>query len=222
MKKALVTGDLGFIGKHLCHALSASGEYEVFGLDRRRNSDEDVRYCNFPEVDVCFHLAAQIKVSSTDAYEDASTNIMGTIRILEHYREQVVFATSYITSTPVIPYAISKNACEHYCRWYGARMVRICNPVGPGGHGVFEAFAKADILKIAGKGDQVREYIPISRVITAFMDAASAPPGTLISLRGTKLTVLDIADLFYPTKPREFVAQDISDLAVITNDRRDT
>ena len=78
---------------------------------------------------------------------------------------------------------------------------------GPGGHGVFEAFAKAGVLKIAGKGDQLREYAPVRRAVAAFLDAAFDPPGTLHLVEGTKLTVMEIAELFYPDKPREFVEQ---------------
>lgn len=210
MKTALVTGDLGFIGQHLCRALSANEEYEVFGLDVKRGWGEDIRGCGLPAVDVCFHLAAQTNAHSADAWEDAGVNIMGTVRILERYRERVVFAAS--ATNPVVPYAISKHACEHYCQLYGARIVRMCNITGPGGHGVFEAFAKADILKIAGKGDQKRAYAPVHRAIAMFLEAATAPPGTLFTLQGPELTVLEIADLFYPTKPREFIEQNKNDV----------
>ena len=215
MRKALVTGDLGFIGTYLCRALSASGEYEVFGLDWKRGPHEDIRTCRFPVADICFHLAAQTKVSCRDVAEDADINIMGTLRILERYREQVVFAASYAAPTPVVPYAISKNVCEHYCRFYGARMVRFCNITGPGGPGVIEKFAAADTLKITGTGQQLREYAPVSRAIEALINAADAPPGSLHVLQGTKLSVLDIADLCYAAKPREFIEQDEFDAKII-------
>ena len=213
MKKALVTGDLGFIGKHLCRALSASGEYEVFGRDSRRHIDEDIRFCSLPEADVCFHLAAKINVLSRRTLEDADHNIMGTLRILEKYREKVVFATTYAVNNPVTSYAITKLACEHYCRLYGARMIRMPNPTGLGGHGVIEAFTKADALKIAGDGSQRRQFVPVKRAIDAFLVAANSPPGTLHILTGVELSVLEIAELFFPTKPIEFIPQDKNDLA---------
>ena len=212
MKKALVTGDLGFIGQHLCRALNATGEYEVFGIDVKRGFQEDIRGCGLPPADVCFHLAAQTKAQSTDAWDDANTNIMGTIRILERYRDKVVFAASEAASNPVIPYAISKNACEHYCRLYKARLVRMCNITGPGGHGVFEAFAKADVLKIAGIGDQRRAYASVRHAVSAFLNAAIAPPGAVFDVHGTELTVLEIAELFYPAKPKQFVEKKANDL----------
>ena len=140
---------------------------------------------------------------------------MGTLRVLEHYREKVVFASSAAIHHPVTSYAIGKLTCEHYCRLYGARIVRMCNVTGPGGHGVFEAFAKADVLQIRGSGDQKRQYAPVSRAVKLFLAAAGLIPGSEIELTGVDLSVLEIADLFYPTKPREFVDQPATDLADI-------
>lgn len=219
MKTALVTGDLGFIGQHLVTALRNQEGYHVLGLDLKRGPHEDIRTCEFPEidVDVCFHLAAQTNAQTKNAYEDANTNIMGTLRILDKYRDRVVFAAS--ATEPLVPYSISKFACEHYCRLYGARMVRMCNVTGPGGHGVFEAFAKADVLKIAGKGDQKRVYAPVSQAVSAFIDVANTAPGFVYNLPGLELTVVDIANLFYPAKQRYFVEQDANDRAVVLRTR---
>ena len=212
MKTALVTGHLGFIGQHLWRALRSSDEYVPVGLDLKNGPHEDIRSCVLPHADVCFHLAAQTKAQSTNAWADADTNIMGTIRILEKYRDKVVFAASEASSTPVIPYAISKHACELYCQLYGARMVRMCNITGPGGHGVIEAFAKSDSLRIAGDGSQWRVYAPVQRAVAEFLRMANAPSGSFCNLKGTGLTVLDIAELFYPNKPREFVEKKANDL----------
>jgi nucleoside-diphosphate-sugar epimerase len=215
MKTALVTGDLGFIGQHLCRALRGEG-YHVIGLDLQRGGHEDIRLCPLPPADVCFHLAAQTRAQTTDAIEDASMNIGATLRILDHYRDKVVFAAAWPATNPVTPYAISKHACEHYCSLYGARLVRLCNITGIGGRGVIEAFAKADVLKIAGDGSQKRTYASVERAVAAFIQAADAPPGTLDILEGTELTVLEIAELFFPTKRREFVEQHANDAADVT------
>ncbi len=213
MPIALVTGDLGFIGQHLCQSLINTRKYYVVGLDWKRGKQEDILTCALPEVDVCFHLAAQTDARSDDVIEDARINIMGTLRILERYRARVVLAAS--TANPIIPYAISKHTGELYGRLYGARAVRMCNITGPGGHGVFEAFAKADVLQIAGKGDQKREYAPVERAVEAFLHAVDSSPGDVTEVRGIELTVLDIAQLFYPTKWRKFVAQQSNDLKTL-------
>ena len=115
MKTALVTGDLGFIGPHLCRALQSfeGGAYTVIGLDWKRGQHEDIRYCTLPQADICFHLAAQTKAQTKETRLDADINIMGTLHILERYREKVVFAAAWPATNPVTPYAISKHACEH-------------------------------------------------------------------------------------------------------------
>lgn len=215
MKTVLVTGHLGFIGQHLWRALRSNSEYNTIGLDIKNGHDEDIRTCVLPFADICFHLAAQTNARTDNVWADANHNIMGTIRILEWYRESVVFAAAWPATNPVTPYAISKHACEHYCSLYGARMVRMCNVTGPGGRGVIETFAKADILRIAGDGSQKRTYAPIHRAVSALIDAATAPPGTLHILQGTELSVLEIAELFYPTKRREFVEQASHDMPVV-------
>ena len=215
MKTALVTGDLGFIGQHLCRVLRESRDYTVLGLDLKRGRQEDIRDCVLPRADVCFHLAAQTNARTTDAWDDASNNIMGTIRILEAYRERVVFAAAWPATNPVTPYAISKHACEHYCSLYGARMLRMCNVTGPGGRGVMETFAKADILKIAGNGEQKRTYAPVHRAVEELIFVAACEPGTLHILEGTELSVLEIADLFYPEKPKVFIESGVNDMQVV-------
>ena len=212
MKTAFVTGHMGFIGRHLTTALMDRG-YLVSGCDLKDGTD--IRNYTFMPADVCFHLAAESNALSTEAYLDATHNIMGTLRVLEPYREKVVFASSAAIHQPVTPYAIAKLACEHYCRLYGAQIVRMCNVTGPGGHGVFEAFAKADTLQIRGKGDQKRAYAPVSRAVELFLYAAENPIHPVFPLEGGELSVLEIADLFYPLKPRKFVEQVATDLPVI-------
>jgi nucleoside-diphosphate-sugar epimerase len=187
--------------------------WRVWGYDLKNG--KDIRDCALPDVDMCFHLAAQTNAHSTDAYGDADHNIMGTLRVLDRYGDKTVFASTVATNDPVIPYAISKMACEYYCRMYGARIVRMVNVTGPGGHGVFEKFAAAATLQIAGIGDQMRAYAPVRRAVRMFMQAADEPPGTVLDLKGPEMSVMDIADIFYPEKPRRFVEQKKTDLADI-------
>ena len=212
MPIALVTGDLGFIGQHLCRALIDTRKYYVVGLDWKRGKQEDILTCALPEVDVCFHLAGQTDARSDDVIEDARINIMGTLRILQRYGSRVVFAATYPDIRPIVPYAIAKQACAYYCQLYGARMVHQCNITGPGGHGVIEAFEKADVLKIAGDGKQKRTYASVHLAVAAFMEMANAPPGASCILPGVDLTVLDIAEIFFPNKHREFIPLGANDL----------
>lgn len=216
MKIALITGYMGFIGRRLYVALSGAG-YWTRGLDIQNG--DDIRYCKLPDADVVFHLAGQSNARSHDVIEDASHNIIGTLRILDRYKEKVVFAASI--APPVTPYAISKFACEHYCRLYKARIVRMCNVsgLGVGAHGVVNAFTKAETLQIAGDGSQRRPYAPVHRAVDLFLQAADSPPGTELELKGVELSVLEIAELFFSQKPREFISQDSNDVGTVVGNR---
>ena len=214
MRSALVTGHLGFIGRRLINTLTDNKWY-VWGRDIKNG--DDIRDCVLPAADICFHLAGQSNARSHDVVGDAGHNIIGTLRILERYRENVVFAASI--APPVTPYAISKLAGEHYCRLYKARIVRMCNVsgVGLGAHGVVNAFTKAETLQIAGDGSQRRAYAPVHRAIDLFLQAADSPPGTELELKGVELSVLEIAELFFSQKPREFVKQDQHDVGTVVS-----
>lgn len=205
--RAVVTGSEGFIGRHLVDALLSVG-CEVIGIDKRSGSD--IRDCELPDADRVFHLAAQTDAYCADARYDALTNVVGTVRILERYRDRVVLASSSMVNYPVAPYAISKRACEEYAKHFGAAIVRLCNIVGPGGHGVVQKFEQADELCIYGTGDQLRTYAPVQSAVIMLMDAK---PRELSVLRGVELTINEIAgsDKFV-SKPRRYLPARALDL----------
>jgi len=170
--RAVVTGGAGFIGSTLVDLLVAGGD-EVHVVDdlsagRREQIAAKARLhvldIREPLVDalanarpeVVFHLAAQIDVrrSVSDPVDDAATNVLGTLRVLELAREhdaQVVFAstggaiygecerpaTEAAERQPVSPYGTSKLAAEEYLaawnRLYGTSHValRLGNVYGP-------------------------------------------------------------------------------------------
>ena len=170
--RAVVTGGAGFIGSTLVETLIARGD-EVHVVDdlssgRREQVADKARLhvldIRDPLVDalagarpeVVFHLAAQIDVrrSVADPVDDAATNVLGTLRVLELAREhdaQVVFAstggaiygecehpaTEAAERRPVSPYGTSKLAAEEYLaawnRLYGTTHValRLGNVYGP-------------------------------------------------------------------------------------------
>ena len=170
--RAVVTGGAGFIGSTLVDALVDRGD-EVHVVDdlssgRREQVAAKARLhvldIREPLADalanarpeVVFHLAAQIDVrrSVADPVDDAATNVLGTLRVLELAREhdaQVVFAstggaiygeceqpaTEAAERRPVSPYGTSKLAAEEYLaawnRLYGTSHValRLGNVYGP-------------------------------------------------------------------------------------------
>ena len=156
--RALVTGGAGFIGSHVADLFIDEG-YDVEIVDDLSTGNRS----NVPEksalheisvassairgvilggsFDVVVHLAAQIDVrkSVADPVFDATTNIIGTLNILDAIRESGRRTRVAFTSTggaiygdfntppnvetfpkdPESPYAISKLAAEYYLAYYG-------------------------------------------------------------------------------------------------------
>ena len=150
--KALVTGGSGFIGSNVVKLLLEKG-YEVVVLDNlssghlinieKNIKENDIQFIKddirnegiknvFKNVDVVFHLAACVgrQKSLDDPYLDSSTNMMGTLNVLECMRQNNVPRIVYSSSaaifgeltTPTIdenhplnadsPYGVSKLAAE--------------------------------------------------------------------------------------------------------------
>jgi UDP-glucose 4-epimerase len=189
--RALVTGGAGFIGSHLCDRLIAEG-HEVTAVDSLVHGKEanlppgarlvrhDVTAPGLADVvaaarpEVVFHLAAQIdvRVSVADPVADATSNVLGTVAVLEAARRagarKVVMASSVAIYgppgqlpvgedapvNPLSPYAVSKLSGEFYQRQYqqlhglASTTLVLTNTYGPrqdpkGEAGVIAIFADA-------------------------------------------------------------------------------
>ena len=176
MSSALVTGGAGFIGSHVADLLLSEG-WDVTVVDdlssgKRENipaaakfheigmtSGELARVVADQGFDVVAHLAGQIDVrkSVADPIEDATTNILGTLNLMEAVRRKSPHTRVVFTSTggaiygdlntppnvenypkePESPYAISKLSAEYYLAYYGrvhnmdCTAVRFSNVYGP-------------------------------------------------------------------------------------------
>jgi nucleoside-diphosphate-sugar epimerase len=204
--KALVTGSSGFIGTHLVRTLRQAG-HEVVEMDTKIGYS--IERGPLPEVDRCFHLAAQTDAYCQEVWSDLRTNIIASLLVFERYKHRVVFASSSMVGYPFSPYAISKLTSENYARYYGCSVVRLCNIYGEGGHGVWEKFSAAkDRIEIFGNGEQRRTYAPIECAVQAFLNAV---PGELYVVNGQDWSVNEIAAKF-PTKRRVYVAPKNGDL----------
>jgi UDP-glucose 4-epimerase len=197
--RAIVTGGAGFIGSHVVDALVARGD-EVAVVDSLVHGTKDnvsdraelhVRDIRAPLADLfvevrpeaVFHLAAQVdvRVSVDQPVEDAETNVIGTVRILEAARPhgaQVVFASTGgaiygeceeaaredSPTEPLSPYGTAKLAAEEYLRsynrLYGTRHIalRYGNVYGPRQDPHGEAGVVAIFLGSLAGGEQVRIF----------------------------------------------------------------
>jgi len=173
--KAVVTGGAGFIGSHLVDLLLDKG-YEVIiidnfctgSLNNINQSSNRVSIINhdiriplptnvFDKCSIVFHLAAlaDIVPSIERPIDYMSTNIQGTVNVLEAARESKVKRFIYTASstcygvtnkfptkeddqiTPAFPYALSKYLGElvffHWLNLYGLNglSLRLFNVYGP-------------------------------------------------------------------------------------------
>src|SRR4051812_37486832 len=173
-RRCLVLGGLGFIGWHLIDALLAAGhavrcfdrphvvpvgeqrppcpQFEL--LEGDMLSEADIKAA-LADCDVCFHLISTTLPSSSNADPvfDVESNLVGTLRVLEHAVRTGVRKIIYVSSggtvygvpvkiplsetdptDPICSYGIAKLAIEKYLalfqRLHGLEYVvlRISNP----------------------------------------------------------------------------------------------
>ena len=109
----LLTGSDGFVGSHLFYHLKE--EHNVIGFDIK--SGQDILQTEFPkDIDLVIHLASKSGVrDSLDKPTDYwKTNVIGTQRLFEHYRDtRIIYASSSTAHEPwKNPYAMSKYSME--------------------------------------------------------------------------------------------------------------
>ncbi len=155
----LVTGATGFLGRHLVTALESQGRV----VRQHSSADGDIASCSLPMEGVShvFHLAARSYVPESwqNPRSFYHTNVMGTVNVLEHCRQNhaaLTLLSSYVYGQPqrlpiaedhplvaANPYAHTKILAEDTARFYEQRfgisllIVRPFNIYGPGQRGSF-------------------------------------------------------------------------------------
>lgn len=157
MKRILVSGSSGFIGRNFCHALSR-GNNQVIEIPSSNEFDlcDSKKVSMLPEVDVIIHLAAKSYIP--DSFNNPSyfykNNVVSTLNLLEKSRKdkaKFILLSTYVYGNPqylpidekhpisaLNPYTQSKLICEDLCQAYArdfglhSIILRPFNVYGPG------------------------------------------------------------------------------------------
>ena len=109
----LLTGSDGFIGSHLFYNLKE--KHNVIGFDLKHG--HDILTSDFPkDIDLVIHLAglSGVRDSLERPTEYWKTNVIGSQRLFEHYKDtRILYASSSTAHEPwKNPYAMSKYSME--------------------------------------------------------------------------------------------------------------
>ncbi|MFA9261889.1 MAG: NAD-dependent epimerase/dehydratase family protein [Undibacterium sp.] len=174
--RILISGGAGFIGSHVADALIERGHRVTIVDDLSSGSLENVnRRAKFYKFDIgnrkrlekvfekvqpeaVFHFAAQIQVRASvdDPMTDATTNILGSLSLIElaakYEVKKFIFSSTggamyderaprptpeSIPAAPLSPYGIAKLSIEHYLRFFHtvrklpSVVLRYANVYGP-------------------------------------------------------------------------------------------
>jgi len=222
MKKILITGSEGYIGKHLIKMIG--NDYEIFKLDLvdpespidiRKSIDIDI------EFDTVIHLAALVNVSRSTKFplEYHDTNVNGTVNCLKDLKyKNFVFASTGSAVGLASPYAISKKMAEliveDYCKKNNKdyTMFRFYNVTGSDGikptnpDGLFASLIRAEqegVFYVYGgdyntsDGSAIRDYTHVNEICSALIKAIETPAMQLENLgHGVGTSVKQMVELY--------------------------
>ncbi|HLP97546.1 MAG TPA: NAD(P)-dependent oxidoreductase [Sideroxyarcus sp.] len=185
MKRILVTGANGFIGRRLVSALKSAGHpvLELASADGDIAEPETLARFDEHPVDFVFHLASRTYVP--DAWREPAdfqrVNVTGTINVLELCRQRKIpltYVSAYLYGIPKSlpiketdriepnnPYALSKLMAETACAFYAEHFgipVTIIRPFNIYGPGQKAHFLIPEIIAqvTANKPIQLKDLLP--------------------------------------------------------------
>lgn len=222
MKKVLVTGSEGYIGKHL---IKMMGErYDIYKLDLIDPTNPiDIRKSISinVEFDTVIHLAALVNVSRSTKFplEYHDTNVNGTVNCLKDLQyKNFVFASTGSAAGMASPYAISKKMAELIVEDYCIKnsknftMFRFYNVTGSDGipptnpDGLFASLIRAQhegIFYVYGgdyntpDGSALRDYTHVNEICASLIKAIDDPANGLENLgHGVGTSVKQMAEIY--------------------------
>ena len=223
-ERVLVTGGGGFVGRRLVRLLREKG-VEVQAPER---DILDVSAGPLPDfsTDWVVHLAGRtyVPASWNDPADFYRVNVLGTVNVLEFCRRtrtRLIYVSGYCYGLPEAlpiaetaplkpnnPYAFSKSAAEHACRFYLEYLqtfvivVRPFNIYGPGQPANFliprivEQVIDPAVAEIVVEDDTPkRDYVHLDDVIGAIESLRRSPrPGATFNVgSGESYSVAEVA-----------------------------
>lgn len=197
----LTTGHRGFIGSRLYKTIGGHG------IDLK--DGDNLLYTDLPQnIGIIFHLAAQSSVE--DSWVDPMTdsdNLKMTVRLVHQYpNARIIYTNSAAAMDPKSPYGFSKWASAEYLKKFHRDYV-VCmlpNVYGHGGRSVVDIFKTNKQVTVYGDGEQKRDYVHVSDIVTALIKAQDWGVGEYQLGTGIPTTVLDLAKgkeiLFAPAR----------------------
>lgn len=169
MRKVLITGHRGSLGRRLNEALLSKG-YEVYGVDIKDGLDcADITNLNsFRGAKVIFHLAAHLQYPKKNTMDACDT----IAQFAKQEGAKVIYASSAAIYNPWSMYAIHKLYGEGvFAQLPNTMILRLFNVYGGDGFGLIDKIQKEELLKVNGNGKQRRDYVHVNDVVEAFIAA---------------------------------------------------
>lgn len=230
MKKVLVTGSRGFIGKNLVQALSRRDDIEVSRFD----SGDDISSLSelLREAEIIYHLAGVNRPQEVEDFEKGNTDLTRTIvsTLRDLNRKPAIVLSSSTQALFDNPYGISKKKAEdaliEYHRETDAPVFiyRLTNVFGkwckPNYNSVVATFCynvSHDLDIVISDPEKEMQLIYIDDVIASFMDVIdggiSSEPFFYDVSPVYNITLADLADRIYAFRDvrRTLIVPDFSD-----------
>lgn len=191
--KILVTGSLGFLGKHLVTELKNDKNFELLCLTRKNDNtsylqNRGIAYqtCDLldkisiePHIqksDLIIHLAAKLRSKNDD--EKLKNNVESTQNILDccSEKQRIIFSSSTLADNPLDTYGKSKKICEEIIMdsKIPYTILRMSIVFGPNDDAYISKIIKSinsgKYLAIPGDGKYIVQPVFITDVINAFKE----------------------------------------------------
>ena len=144
MKKILVLGGVGFLGKHLIEQANIKGikadYFDIKAVGKNKKDKLELRTQDFKGYGAIYDFAGVLGTHETFeiAEKAVEVNILGTLNVLEQIKDLNI-PYYYITlgNNWLNPYSITKNAASNFCLMYlneygtPVQVVKTYNAYGP-------------------------------------------------------------------------------------------